>query len=140
MRSVKWGKNAFACRSEYEEGICTNHQKCNNIYLDLYIVVQGCNLFIFLSIYFSILITLLLNNHVNMMQNSKNKSKHTIFTFEIQIVSSYLLVQQMIIIFRLRIHMFIYAYSLQSSTLWYYSVNRHVSCEVCPMNYSIRHK
>ena len=89
MLSVKWGKNAFACRSEYEEGICMNHQKCNNIYLDLYIVVQGCNLFIFLSIYFSILNTLLLNNHVNMMQNSKNKSKHTIFTFEIQIVSSY---------------------------------------------------
>ena len=73
MLSVKWGKNAFACRSEYEEGICMNHQKCNNIYLDLYIVVQGCNLFIFLSIYFSILNTLLLNNHVNMMQNSKIK-------------------------------------------------------------------
>jgi len=52
MLSVKWGKDAFACCSEYEQGICMNHQKCNNIYWDLYIFVEGCNLLSFLSIFF----------------------------------------------------------------------------------------
>ena len=48
--------------------------------------------------------------------------------------------RKIIIIFRLGIYIFIYAYTLDTSTLWSYSVDRHVGCEVCAMNYSIRHK
>ena len=103
------------------------------IYISLY--KDAIFSFFFLSIFYL--------KHIAAKQPCKydaklqNKSKHTIFTFETQIVVR---VGQIIIIFRLGIHMFIYAYILHTSTLWYYSVNRHVSCEVCPMNYSIRHK